>query len=181
MSSKYIVDNELRADIRFRDEARMRAGQIVSLRMTLSWTRLKIMKQMKTSSLVWTVLTLAMLVSGGVAEDKSALLNFLVIRDYNGKPIRNASVVMHPVKKDGKQSRGGLQLKTDPDGKASFEGVPYGKLRVQVLATGFQTFGDDYDIDQPVEEITVKMKRPQRQYSIYEDHPTEKKDEKPQN
>lgn len=115
------------------------------------------------------------------AQDDTALLNFQVLRDYNGKPIRNASVVMHPVKKDGKQSRGGLQLKTDPDGKASFEGVPYGKLRVQVLATGFQTFGDDYDIDQPVEEITVKMKRPQGQYSIYEDHPTEKKDEKPKN
>ena len=125
-----------------------------------------------------TVLLLAAL---ALAQDDMALLNFVVIRDYNGKPIRNASVVMHPVKKDGKQSRGGLQLKTDPDGKASFEGVPYGKLRVQVLATGFQTFGDDYDIDQPVEEITVKMKRPQGQYSIYDDHQSEKKNEKPQN
>ena len=125
-----------------------------------------------------TFVVLAMLLPAGSAEDKSALLKFLVVRDYNGKAIRNASVVMHPVKKDGKQSRGGLQLKTDPDGKASFEGVPYGKLRVQVLATGFQTFGDDYEIDQPIEEITVKMKRPQQQYSIYEDHPSEKKDEK---
>jgi len=128
-----------------------------------------------------TLWLLSMLAPAATAEDKNALLKFVVIKDYNGKPIRNASVVMHPVNKDGKQSRGGLQLKTDPDGKASFEGVPYGKLRVQVLATGFQTFGDDYDIDQPVEEITVKMKRPQQQYSIYEDHPTEKKDEKPQN
>ena len=128
-----------------------------------------------------TFVVLAMLLPAGSAEDKSALLKFLVVRDYNGKAIRNASVVMHPVKKDGKQSRGGLQLKTDPEGKASFEGVPYGKLRVQVLANGFQTFGDDYDIDQPVEEITVKMKRPQQQYSIYEDHAEDKKDEKPQN
>ena len=67
------------------------------------------------------------------------------------------------------------QLKSDAEGKASFEGVPYGKLRVQVLATGFQTFGEDYDIDQPVEEITVKMKRPQQQYSIYEDQPPKRK------
>jgi uncharacterized GH25 family protein len=128
---------------------------------------------MKRISLAFVVLT--MLLPAASAEDKSALLKFVVVKDYNGKPIRNASVVMHPVKKDGKQSRGGLQLKTDPDGKASFEGVPYGKLRVQVLATGFQTFGDDYDIDQPVEEITVKMKRPQQQYSIYEEHPEDKK------
>src|SRR6476620_3193075 len=132
-------------------------------------------------SIAFPLLLLAMLLPTATAEDKSSLLKFLVVKDYNGKPIRNASVVMHPVNKDGKQSRGGLQLKTDPDGKASFEGVPYGKLRVQVLATGFQTFGDDYDIDQPVEEITVKMKRPQQQYSIYEDHTTEKKDDKPQN
>ena len=34
-------------------------------------------------------------------DDDTALLNFLVIRDYNGKPIRNASVVMHPVEKNG--------------------------------------------------------------------------------
>lgn len=108
-------------------------------------------------------------------DDDMAMLNFVVIRDYNGKPIRNASVVMHPVEKNGKQSRGGLQIKTDADGKASFDGVPYGKLRIQVLASGFQTFGDDYSIDKPTVEITVKMKRPQGQYSIYEDHPEEKK------
>src|SRR4029077_9226483 len=112
----------------------------------------------------------------GLAQDDMAMLNFVVIRDYNGKPIRNASVVMHPVEKNGKQSRGGLQLKTDADGKASFDGVPYGKLRIQVLATGFQTFGEDYDINQPTVEITIKMKRPQEQYSIYDEHPGEKKD-----
>lgn len=121
--------------------------------------------------------TVLLLVFVALAQDDMALLNFVVIRDYNGKPIRNASVVMHPVEKNGKQSRGGLQLKTDAEGKASFDGVPYGKLRIQVLAQGFQTFGDDYAIEKPTVEITVKMKRPQGQYSIYEDHPEDKKDE----
>jgi hypothetical protein len=121
--------------------------------------------------------TTVLLASVSWAQDDMAVLNFVVIRDYNGKAIRNASVVMHPVEKNGKQSRGGLQLKTDAEGKASFDGVPYGKLRIQVLATGFQTFGDDYAIDKPAMEITVKMKRPQGQYSIYEDHPGDKKDE----
>jgi hypothetical protein len=110
-------------------------------------------------------------------DDDTSLLNFQVIRDYNGKPIRNASVVMHPVQKNGKQAKGGLQIKTDADGKASFDGAPYGKLRVQVLAQGFQTFGADYDVDKPTIEITVKMRRPAGQYSIYEDHPGDKKDE----
>jgi hypothetical protein len=124
-----------------------------------------------------TVIVLAVL---GFAQDDTAMLNFVVIRDYNGKPVRNASVVMHPVEKNGKQSKGGLQIKTDADGKASFDGAPYGKLRVQVLAPGFQTFGADYDIDKPTVDITVRVKRPAGQYSIYQEHPGDKKDEQEQ-
>ena len=101
-------------------------------------------------------------------------VDFLVIKDDNGKPVRNAAVVMHPVN-EGKQSRGGLELKTDAEGKASFDGVPYGPLRIQVLAPGFQTFGEDYQIDKPEMRITVKLKRPQGQYSIYDDHSGDKK------
>jgi len=134
----------------------------------------------KTASIfffLFSAFTVLVAIRAVAQDDDMAMLNFVIIRDYNGKPIRNASVVMHPVEKNGKQSRGGLQIKTDADGKASFDGVPYGKLRIQVLATGFQTFGDDYSIDKPTVEITVKMKRPQGQYSIYEEHPGDKKDE----
>lgn len=106
-------------------------------------------------------------------EEPLSTLNFVVLRDENGKPVRNAAVVMHPVEEDGKQSRGGLELKTNPEGKASYDGVPYGKLRVQVLAPGFQTYGGDYDIGQPSMDITIKLKRPAKQYSIYEDHPAQ--------
>ncbi len=130
---------------------------------------------MKRLSLV--TLALSVLLGTAFAQEDMALLKFVVVKDYNGKPVRNASVVMHPVRKDGKQARGGLQLKTDAEGRASFDGVPYGKLRIQVLAPGFQTFGDDYDIDQPVEEITVRIKRPSEQYSIYKDNQDQKKDE----
>ena len=106
-----------------------------------------------------------------------ATLNFLVVGEENGKPVRNAAVVMHPVDEDGNQTAGGLELKTSPDGKASYEGIPYGKLRVQVLAHGFQTYGEDYDIEQDSIDITIKLKPPAKQYSIYEDHP--KQDQPP--
>ena len=123
----------------------------------------------------------AVVLLGGVwvqAQDDvpSSEIHFVVVRDYNGKPIRNAAVVMHPVAKNGKQEKGGLELKTDAEGKASFDGIPYGKLRVQVLIQGFQTYGGDYDVNQPTTEITVKLKRPTRMYSIYEDHPNDPKD-----
>jgi hypothetical protein len=104
-------------------------------------------------------------------EGPSCWIYFSVIKDENGKPVRNAAVIMHPVNPKGKQERGGLELKTDPDGKTNFEGIPYGMLRVQVLAHGFQTYGEDFDIERPKVDITIKLKRPQGQYSIYEDHP----------
>jgi len=112
--------------------------------------------------------------------DSVAALSFVVLKDYNGKPVRNASVVLHPVNKKGKQERGGIELKADADGKCYFDGIPYGKLRIQVLATGFQTFGQDYEINQPKLTITVKMQRPQGQYSIYTDKQNDtKKDDAP--
>jgi hypothetical protein len=92
-------------------------------------------------------------------------LQFLVVKDYNGKPVRNAAVVLHPVNRGGKQSKGGMELKTDNDGRTNIDGIPYGPLRVQVLAPGFQTFGEDYEIDKPQLEIMVKLKRPGGQYS----------------
>lgn len=94
-------------------------------------------------------------------------LQVVVLRAYNGKPVRNASVVLHPVNKDGKQKKGGMELKTDADGKASLDIVPYGKLRIQAIAPGLQTYGDDIEINQPEQQITIKMNRPQEQYSIY--------------
>ena len=36
-----------------------------------------------------------------------AVLSFVVVKDYNGKPVRNAGVVVHTVGKHDKQDRGG--------------------------------------------------------------------------
>src|SRR5947209_2345997 len=103
-------------------------------------------------------------------DEPTALVNFLILKDDNGKPIRNAAVIMHPVNSHGKQGRGGLELKTDLEGKSSYDGIPYGKLRVQILASGFQTYGEDFEVDQPKLNLTIKLKRPKGQYSIYDDH-----------
>jgi hypothetical protein len=94
-------------------------------------------------------------------------LRFMVVKDYNGKPVRNAAVVLHPVSRKGKQARGGMELKTDNEGRTNIDGIPYGPLRVQVLAPGFQTFGEDYEINKAEMEITVKLKRPAGQYTTY--------------
>ena len=109
-------------------------------------------------------------------QGPTASLRFVVVRDSDGKPVRNAEVVLHPVKRKGKQAQGEMELKTDAEGKTSVEGIPYGPLRVQVLAPHFQTFGEDYEVNKAEMEITVKLKHPGGQYSIYDNHD----DKKPQ-
>jgi hypothetical protein len=112
-------------------------------------------------------------------EEPTAMLNVLILKQDNGKPIRNAAVIMHAVNSHGKQSNGDLELKTDLDGKASFDGIPYGKLRIQVLASGFQTFGQDYSVNQPNLNLTIKLNRPESQYSIYGNQSGAKSDKSP--
>jgi hypothetical protein len=99
-------------------------------------------------------------------EHKTAMLRVTVVRETNGKPVKNAEIVLHPVI-EGKQKDEGLELKTHEDGKAESGGIPYGKMRVQVIAQGFRTYGQDYDIDQPNLEITIKLQKPTEQFSIY--------------
>jgi len=131
---------------------------------------------MRKAALIVIVTLLAGLALAG--EQKTSELKFTVLKDENGKPVRNAAVILHPVDKDGKQGKGGFELKTDPEGRASFAAAPYGKLRVQVLARGYQTFGEDYEIGEPQHEIVIKLKRPQGQFSIYEGKEQPKQDDK---
>ncbi|HLV86521.1 MAG TPA: carboxypeptidase-like regulatory domain-containing protein [Candidatus Sulfotelmatobacter sp.] len=132
---------------------------------------------MNTTRVWWIVLLPLVLLPGSAVAQKdkdegpTSWLNFVVVKDDNGKPVRNAAVIMHPVNPKGKQEKGGMELKTDGDGKCDFDGIPYGMLRVQVLAQGFQTYGEDFDVEKPKMELTIKLKRPAGQYSIYSDHP----------
>ena len=73
------------------------------------------------AALAFTLATATLLVPAW-AEKKPQIplssVSFVVVRDENGKPIRNAAVVIHPVNGKGKQEAGGIELKTDPDGEA---------------------------------------------------------------
>jgi hypothetical protein len=92
-----------------------------------------------------------------------------VTKKFNGKPISNAAVVFDATM-DGKD-QGNLEVKTDPDGKAVIDVIPTGStVRVQVIATGFATFAEEYLVDGPSRQIAVSMTHPQEQVSSYEDN-----------
>jgi hypothetical protein len=65
-----------------------------------------------------------------------------------------------------------MELKTNEDGKMVIDVLPIGgKVRLQVIAAGFQTYGEDYKVEKADMAIEIRMKRPGEQYSIYKLHP----------
>ncbi len=103
------------------------------------------------------------------APPETSHIVVMVTKKANGKPISNAAVVFNPTK-DGKDI-GNLEVKTDPDGKATIDVIPTGStVRVQVIANGFATFAEDYQINEPSREIAIIMLRPQEQISAYEEN-----------
>jgi hypothetical protein len=128
------------------------------------------------------VLFTASLILAGVAQSQdqrgrkykpppaTCKVTVTVLKASNGKPLENVSVVFHPLK-NGKDE-GNMELKTNEDGKVTIDVIPIGDgVRLQVIATGYQTYGNDYDLPGDTKEIEVRLKRPQSQYSIYENHP----------
>lgn len=109
------------------------------------------------------------------APPPTAKIEVTVLRATNGKPVENASVIFHPLT-DGRND-GNMELKTNEDGKAVMELLAVGSnVRLQILAPGFQTYGEDYKVDKDNLAIEVKLKRPAEQYSIYKKHDGEAAD-----
>jgi hypothetical protein len=99
----------------------------------------------------------------------TARIEVTIVRDTNGKPIENAAVVFHPMV--GEKDEGNMELKTNEDGKTIIDVLPMGDtVRLQVIARGFQTYGEDYKVDKAEMAIDIRMKRPGEQYSIYKSH-----------
>jgi hypothetical protein len=99
----------------------------------------------------------------------TARVEVTVLRDVDAKPIENAAIVFHPMV-NGKDE-GNMELKSNEDGKCVIDVLPIGDtVRLQIIAKGFQTYGQDYKIDKDQIALEVRMKRPGEQYSIYKHH-----------
>jgi Carboxypeptidase regulatory-like domain len=107
------------------------------------------------------------------APPPTSKIEVTVLKDFNGKPIENASVIFHTL-----NDPGNMELKSNEDGKATIDVLPIGEtIRLQIIAKGYQTYGGDYKIEKDQMAIEIRMKRPGEQYSIYKDHAGDKKDD----
>lgn len=100
------------------------------------------------------------------APKPTSRVQVTVIRASSGKPVVNAGVVFH-IEGD----KGNMELKSDSEGKAVIDIMPTGcTFLLQVIAKGYQTYGESFKLDGSEKAIEVRLKRPQEQYSIYKNH-----------
>jgi uncharacterized GH25 family protein len=95
------------------------------------------------------------------------------VKTLSGKPVDRASVIVRYDQgrsklKFGKKVITSYQLKTNQDGVAKIPPLPQGTFIVQVIAKGYQTFGDSYEIEEAERTIEVKLNPPQPQHSVHQ-------------
>ena len=95
------------------------------------------------------------------------------VRNPDGKPVDRASVLVKFVEgrsivKLGKKIRTSWELKTNQEGVASIPPVPQGKILVQIIAKNYQTFGQQFDVNEEEKTLEIALKTPQAQYSAHE-------------
>jgi hypothetical protein len=95
------------------------------------------------------------------------------VKTLKERPIERASVVLdfiegRSVVKLGKKIRTHWETRTNQDGVAKLPPIPQGKVRVQVIAKGYQTFGQVYDVGEEEKTIEIKLNPPQSQFSVHQ-------------
>ncbi len=117
-------------------------------------------------------LALVVLLSAPVLADTPMAALRIEVKTYTGKPIDRASVVVQfggrSLKKLGRKAITHWETRTNQEGIAKVPEIPQGKVRIQVIAKGYQTFGQVYEINQDQQTIEIKLNAPQPQYSSHE-------------
>ncbi len=88
----------------------------------------------------------------------------------DGTPVRFAPIVVQQVSNwEGKRVKHPLhlELKTSLKGKIDLQQLPPGSVLIQVIAPHYDTFGKIYPLNKPAVAITIQLRPPQKQYSIY--------------
>jgi hypothetical protein len=108
-----------------------------------------------------------------VLADSDMTLLRIEVKTLAGKPIERASVIVRFVggrsaAKLGRKVRTSWETRSNQDGVAKIPQIPKGKIQVQVNAKGYQTFGQDFQVEEDERTLEIKMNPPQPQYSVTE-------------
>jgi hypothetical protein len=105
------------------------------------------------------------------AGDKTRIQ--IVVKNLDGKPVDRASVVIRFVQgrsivKMGKKMITSWETRTNQDGLAKVPEMPQGTVLIQVIAKGYQTFGQEFTVEEDDKTIEIKLNPPQPQHSVHQ-------------
>lgn len=97
---------------------------------------------------------------------KDSRVTIIVTGGEDKKPVDSASVYVkfveeHKYVKDKKIE---MNLKTNMSGVCHIPVLPPGKFLIQVIAPGWKTFGEYYDVSQAEQTINIELVRPPKWY-----------------
>jgi len=95
------------------------------------------------------------------------------VTDTDGDPVERASVIVQftegrSVLKLGAKNTRRWELRTNQEGVANFPTMPQGTVRIMVIADHFQTFGDEFEVNEEEKTIQIELLPPQQPHSVFE-------------
>ncbi len=120
--------------------------------------------------MLW-VIALLLIVSAAFADTPMTKIT-VEIKTQSGRPVNQADVIVrfvkgHSVLKLGKAVRTQWEMRTDQEGRAVIPEVPQGEIRIQVIAKGYQTYGNTIDVTDAEKTIPIVLNPPQQQYTSH--------------
>ena len=91
----------------------------------------------------------------------------VIVTTPEDKPVGNASVYVRFNTSGGflrHDKEVEMNFKTNQDGSVKIPEIPQGKVLIQVIATGWHTYGKWYDMEKDEETISIKLARPPHWY-----------------
>jgi hypothetical protein len=100
------------------------------------------------------------------SSSKTVRLTIMVTGGEDKQPVDNASVYVRYVqeRKIVKDKKIEMNLKTNMSGVCHVPEIPKGKFMIQVIADGWKTYGEYFDVNQDEQTITIALVRPPKWY-----------------
>jgi hypothetical protein len=119
-----------------------------------------------------TILAILLAVASPLLADPPMTKLRIEVRSPGDKPVDRAGVIVRFVEgrsiaKFGKKIRTRWELRTNQEGVVNIPPIPQGKILIQVIAKGYQTFGEYIEVSEEEKTVPVNLKSPQPQYSAH--------------
>ena len=119
-----------------------------------------------------TILTILLAITSPLLADPPMTKLRIEVRNPGDKPVDRAGVIVRFVEgrsiaKFGKKIRTHWELRTNQEGVVTIPPIPQGKILIQVIAKGYQTFGEYIEVNEEEKTVPVNLKSPQPQYSAH--------------